>query len=305
MKADYHPHSKLNNLQKIPLVLQTVDIWTHQGQRYIVSTAGKGAIGILHRCEYLPTLLITVDTLDVLIYRKVPRTVNIHPSTNHRRVDPSTHDTQVSLDEECVVELVGPLESYKRATRPLYNFPLKEDMLAFQSAIKNKLLWYTFDVDRIQSGEGYLTALQHLKIWSDFEDKNTHISFYAQPEQGKGKYLEFDIGHFAPKPAPNAGNPKAVRLYFNLPTKPPKRRSTSASSGASGVNRRISQMFSRLKPNARATNEVGGVLTAAQQGSSTPPQLHGRFSFSHRDTISSRSPSMDEPSYHARGKSGT
>jgi hypothetical protein len=89
-------------------------------------------------------------------------------------------------------------------------------MLAFQCALRDKPIRHTFDVDSISSKRGLETSHQHLKLWSDFDDKNHTLSFYIKKENEPGTYLEFPVESFEPNPIPHPKKPEFVRIYFRL-----------------------------------------------------------------------------------------
>jgi hypothetical protein len=167
----------------------------------------------------------------------------MHPSTNHRQVDHSTHDTEVSIEEECCVQITGSTTCTVEKARPLYNFPLHPDMLAFQCALRGKLIRHTFEVDSIRSKCGKVeTSHQHLKMWSDFSDENYTLSFYVKKGKEPGTHLEFPVECFEPRPAPRQDNPELVRMYFRLPPKPPKlSRTPKITSPQSSFRRKFSR----------------------------------------------------------------
>jgi hypothetical protein len=112
-------------------------------------------------------------------------------------------------------------------------------MLAFQCVLRDKLIRHTFEVDSILSKPGpraLKTYHEHLKLWSDFNDRNYTLSFSSVRGNESGKNLEYPVECFDPKPEPQLNNPVSVRLYFRLPPELPmgSRGSTSSivSSGA-------------------------------------------------------------------------
>jgi hypothetical protein len=103
-------------------------------------------------------------------------------------------------------------------------------MLAFQCALRGRLIRHTFDVDLIESirsKRGKVeTSYQHLKMWSDFSDENYTLSFYVKKKNEPGTHLEFPVECFEPEPAPRQDKPEFVRMYFRLPPKSPKPKRT-------------------------------------------------------------------------------
>lgn len=125
-------------------------------------------------------------------------------------------------------------------------------MLAFQSALRDKLIRHTFDVDSIHSRHCLETSHDHLKLWSDFSDKNDTISFYVKKENEPGKHLEFPLGCFEPTPVPRQDNPEFARIYFRLRPKPsgPKRtlQGSIPNIHSPGVMENLKQRLSISKP---------------------------------------------------------
>jgi hypothetical protein len=105
-------------------------------------------------------------------------------------------------------------------------------MLAFQSALRGKLIRHTFDVDSIRSKRGLETTHQHLKLWSDFSGYNYTVSFYVKTENTPGAHLEFPVECFEPQPSLNLDDPKSVRVYFRLQTISPKPKQSAQGKGS-------------------------------------------------------------------------
>jgi hypothetical protein len=168
-------------------------------------------------------------------------------------------------------------------------------MLAFQSALRDKLIRHTFDVDSIRSKHRLETSHEHLKLWSDFSDKNDTISFYVKKENEPGAHLEFPMGCFEPTAFPRQDNPEYVRIYFRLRPKPsgPKRTSQDSIPNihSPGVMENLKQRLSFSKPQYNPSE------TSSPQSS-----FRRKFSWSHRtsETPLPHSPPMGRSQHRCR-----
>jgi len=159
-------------------------------------------------------------------------------------------------------------------------------MLAFQCALRGKLIRHTFDVDSIGSNRGLETSHQHLKMWSDFSDKNYTLSFYIKKENEPGTYLEFPVECFEPNPVPRQNNPEFVRIYFRLEPKSSKLRRTSQGSipniPSPGVMKNLQQKLPFSKPRHNSSETAS-------------PQSSFMRKFSRNRQTSENSPSQSPP----------
>lgn len=161
----------------------------------------------------------------------------------------------------------------------MYNFPQKSDMLAFQCALRGKLIRHVFDVDSVESKRGLETAHQHLKIWSDFNNENYTLSFYVKKERAPGTYLELPVECFLPRPVPNHNNPQLVRIYFRLQPESPKLKRSSRGSipkvlippAAGSIKARLS--FSRTPTDPSGTSPTKSMLRRFSK-SRQPSETH-------------------------------
>jgi hypothetical protein len=121
-----------------------------------------------------------------------------------------------------------------------------QDSLTFQSALREKYLQKTFQVEKISSGRGDETTSQVLKFWTDSIGGNGSISFSkSRTNQGEYPHLEFPITDFAFPFSTRDGDETSIRLTFNRKTNaeviPPQKKSSSPSSP--GIIRRASSIF--------------------------------------------------------------
>jgi hypothetical protein len=170
-------------------------------------------------------------------------------------------------------------------------------MLAFQCALRGKLIRHTFDIDSIRSKRGKVeTSHQHLKMWSDFSDENYTLSFYVKKENEPGTHLEFPVECFEPKPAPRQDNPEFVRVYFRLPSESSRLERTPQGSIPSipspGVMKNLEQWLSISKPQYNSSETAS-------------PQSSFRRSFSwNRQTLENPPPQSlptGRPNHRCRG----
>ena len=100
---------------------------------------------------------------------------------------------------------------------PLYYFPSPEDMLSFQSVLRERDILETFEVDGIRSQSDQLTAKEHLKIWRDFGNGREWLSFYQYKAAPKG-HIDLPIGWFEAKiyKRVGKGKEKIVHIKFHF-----------------------------------------------------------------------------------------
>lgn len=157
-------------------------------------------------------------------------------------------------------------------------------MLAFQCALRGKLIRHTFDVDSIRSERGLETSHQHLKTWSDFSDRNYTLSFYVKNGDAPGTHLELPVEWFEPKPVQRQDHPEFVRIYFRLPPKVSKLKRASRGSAPSvpspGVMKNLQQRFPFSKPQHNSS-----------EASSPPSSSKRKFSWNSRTSENSLSQS--------------
>lgn len=118
---------------------------------------------------------------------KVPPISEIHPYTKHERF----RAPQIRLYEACNVEEVDGAELWRhKGRKPSYNFASESDGIAFQCALRGKVLMHTFHVEDITSERGSESTAQPLKLWSDLDGRNKSISFLVQKSK---PYYHIDV----------------------------------------------------------------------------------------------------------------
>ncbi|KAJ5820318.1 hypothetical protein N7474_005909 [Penicillium riverlandense] len=136
--------------------LHTVDVVTKSGTRLIVSTKEGREWGLV---QHLPSIN------------------QIHPYTKHQLFNTS----EIRLFEPCVVdESDGAVTWRYEGRKPSYQFDSSSDAVAFQCALRGKILKHTFQVEKINSGRGTEGSAQPLKLWSDFYNQNWSLSFLVE-----------------------------------------------------------------------------------------------------------------------------
>ena len=117
----------------------------------------------------------------------VPAINEIHPYTKHQRFNAP----EIRLFEPCIIdETDGALTWRYEGRRPSYHFDSPSDAIAFQSALRGKVLQQTFQVEQITSGRGLEGTAQPLKLWSDVDNKNPTLSLLVQHSR---PYYHIDI----------------------------------------------------------------------------------------------------------------
>ncbi|OOQ85830.1 hypothetical protein PEBR_24007 [Penicillium brasilianum] len=147
-------------------ILHSVDIVTYLGNRCIVSTRIDEEWGFV---QHLPPIS------------------EIHPYTKHERF----RAPQIRLYDACNVEEVDGAELWRhKGRKPSYSFDSKFDAIAFQCALRGKVLMHTFQVEDITSERGSESTAQPLKLWSDLDGRNQSISFLVQKSK---PYYHIDV----------------------------------------------------------------------------------------------------------------
>ena len=162
-------------------------------------------------------------------------------------------------------------------------------MLAFQCALRDKLIRHTFDVDSIHSKRGLETSYQHLKMWSDVNGKNDTLSFYVKKEGEPGTHLEFPVKCFEPNPVPHQDNPKVVQICFR---RQPKSSEVKRTSWGSTPNIPGSSMMKNLQ------KRLSFSKTQHSSSEASSPQSLFRRRLSLNREISERGLSPTERSNH-------
>ncbi|KAJ6093413.1 hypothetical protein N7486_008702 [Penicillium sp. IBT 16267x] len=145
-----------SHMDEKPKPLNTLDVVTISGSRWIVSTKRDKKWGIV---QHLPAIN------------------EIHPYTKHHRFNVP----EIRLYEPCIVdEIDGALTRRYEGRKPSYRFDSPAVGIAFQSALRGKVLRKTFQVEEITSGRGLEGTAQPLKLWSDVDNKNPTLSLLVQ-----------------------------------------------------------------------------------------------------------------------------
>lgn len=117
----------------------------------------------------------------------VPSISEIHPYTKHERF----FAPEIRLFEPCIVdEGDGAVTWRYKGRKPSYKFGSNDAAIAFQCALRGKILVHTFQVEDITSGRGSESTAQPLKLWSDLDGRNMSISFLVQQSK---PYYHIDV----------------------------------------------------------------------------------------------------------------
>lgn len=215
-------------------ILYTVDVVTKSGTRWIVSTKEGAEWGIVQHRKF-SFLYRAVKNKGIKVLTKpVPSINQIHPYTKHRLF----HTSDIRLFEPCVVdESDGAVTWRYEGRKPSYQFDSSSDAVAFQCALRGKILRRTFQVEKINSGRGIEGTAQPLKLWSDFYNQNWSLSFLV--EHSKPYYhTDISLGMLSSSIYASESSNK-IRVEFSSHR---KKRARSSMSDPS-IIRRLSDFF--------------------------------------------------------------
>lgn len=169
----------------------------------------------------------------------VPPISEIHPYTKHERF----RAPQIRLYEACNVEEVDGAELWRhKGRKPSYGFESKFDAIAFQCALRGKILMHTFQVEDITSERGSESTAQPLKLWSDLDGRNQSISFLVQKSK---PYYHIDVPlRLLANSIHTSDAGMKIRVDFASQKPKTKRNST----GKTGLLRRFSDLLRHSAP---------------------------------------------------------
>lgn len=160
--------------------------------------------------------------------------------------------------ESCLVELVGSKVCSVPNVIPLYIFPSLQDASSFQSSIRGKYLRHTFDTLSISSIRGEIAFEQTIKLWTDFDDGQTFLSFYQHKSSPLG-HRDFPLHWFEADPYRIAGKDTTVHLKFHFVARRISRLSSWKGSFAS-LTRRASMTLRRSSGSFNTTVSPTGTF---------------------------------------------
>ena len=191
----------------------------------------------------------------------VPKMPEIHPFTYHKDYEPLRSSTEVSLYEKCVVQVLSDGVAVEhRDIRPRYRFQSAADASTFQSALRGKYLWATFQVETIRSKRGREALVQHLKLWTDFNGRDGSISFLRHMTEWEKCHLEFPVTDFVHPFSVHDHDKRSIRMEFNRAAKPATRH---RSGGSFDLIRRTSSFLKHRRSSASSSPSVDeGVISS-------------------------------------------
>lgn len=182
----------------------------------------------------------------------MPPARDIYPFTFHDSFSNLRPHTEVSLIEQCTVtEVSGShITSRHEYTRPRYNFSSISDTSTLQSALRERYLQKTFQVEKISSKRGDENIPLVLKLWTDNIGENGSITFSRNKTgSGDSPHTEFLITDFAFPFSTKEHDQRSIRMTFNRKTNasvaPRKEKSASPPPASPGIIRRASSFVKR------------------------------------------------------------